>query len=204
MSLALILALAACGGEQPAPAAAPPTASAPPSASAPKPAALPERFELGRAPTDAEVAAWDIDVDATWAGLPAGKGTVAEGKALYAIKCAFCHNVDAKGGEGFVGPRLVATEPMEGLHLDYKAPRAIGNWWPHASTVFDYVRRAMPQNAPGSLTADETYALSAFLLAENGILPADGSLDQDSIKQVVMPTRYKFLPDDRLSTSSFR
>lgn len=163
-----------------------------------------ERFGLGRSATEAEIAAWDIDVDASFSGLPSGRGTVEDGRALFAQKCAACHGPDAKSGQGWIGPRLIATEPLSGFENDYKLPRSIGNWWPYASTLFDYVRRAMPQTAPGSLTADETYALVAFLLAENGAVGAEFIADQDSIRTVKMPTQVEFVRDDRESTTSFR
>jgi len=192
--IALMLACAT-----PAPEAAPePVAIASP------PPALPERYELGRAATPEEIAAWDRDVDSSWTGLPAGRGTVAEGKALYAAKCLMCHGPDAKGGQGWLGPNLVAKEPTSGFAADYHPPRTVGNYWPYASTVFDYIYRSMPQTAPASLTADETYALVAFVFAENGIVAADATLDQDSIKQVVMPVQEKFVEDDRLGTNQFR
>ena len=165
----------------------------------------PERYDLGRPATAEEIAAWDLDVDASWAGLPAGHGTVAEGATLYAQRCAACHGPEGEGGTGFVGPRLVATVPkVEELARDWKAPRAVGNWWAYTSTLFDYVRRAMPQSAPGTLTADETYALVAWLLARNGALPTDATLDDRSIREVVMPSGVRFTADDRLSTSEFR
>jgi mono/diheme cytochrome c family protein len=168
------------------------------------PAAYPTSFDLGRAPTTDELAAWDHEVNANWDGLPDGHGTVTEGKALYAQKCIACHGPDLKGGEGWIGPKLVATEPLEGFEKDYKIPRSIGNWWPHASTLFDYVHRVMPQNAPGSLTADQTYALVAFLLAENKVVGADFVADPTTLKQVKMPTKVKFVRDDRESTTTFR
>lgn len=177
------------------------TAAAPPSSGAPP---LPASFGLGRAATPEQIAAWDVEVSPSWAGLPPGRGSVVEGKPLWMSKCAACHAPDAKGGEGWVGPKLIATEPLEGFEKDWKLPRSIGNWWPHASTLWDYVHRSMPQTAPGSLTANETYALVAFLLAENKVVPADFVADQDTIKTVQMPTKVRFVPDDRESTPSFR
>lgn len=187
--------------EAPGPAA--PTA-APKSEIAKKTEAFPARFELGRAATAEEVAAWDKEVDPSWNGLPPGRGSVAEGKALYAVKCAFCHNVDLKGGEGFTGPRLVATEPHEGFGASYSLPRTVGNYWPHASSVYDYIYRSMPQNAPGSLSPDETYALLAYVLSESGVVPADFVADQDSVKGIAMPVKARFVMDDRESVNSFR
>ncbi|MEQ1571128.1 MAG: cytochrome c, partial [Myxococcota bacterium] len=172
--------------------------------SAPAPAPLPERFALGRPATPEEIAALDLDVNASWDGLPPGKGSVAEGEQLFATKCMVCHAPDAKGGKGWLGPQLVGTEPLSGFEKDWHLPKVIGTWWPHASTVFDYTRRSMPQNAPGSLTVNETYALTAFLLARNNAVPADFVADQDTLKTVKMPTRVTFVPDDRESTPTFR
>jgi S-disulfanyl-L-cysteine oxidoreductase SoxD len=207
----MILFLWACGTprapESPEAGASPTPATIAPGASAPAATAsvaLPDRFDLGRPPTPEEVAAVDIDVNASWEGLPPGRGTVEEGRALYSTQCAACHGPDAKGGKGLLGPQLVATEPLEGFEKDPKAPRVIGTWWPYASTLFDYVRRAMPQTAPGSLTDDQTYALVAFLLAENQAVPPDFVADQDSIKGVEMPTKVRFVRDDRESTNQFR
>lgn len=203
--IALALLLTGCGEP-----AAPPTPSqaselhkapAKPAAQTP---ALDGPTGLGRAPTPEEIAAWDIDVSPSWEGLPPGRGTPAEGARLFTAKCAACHGTDARGGQGFLGPNLVATEPLEGFGGDWHLPRVIGNWWPHASTLFDYVRRAMPQTAPGSLTSDETYALVAWLLAENGVVAKDFVLDEQSIKTVKMPTRVRFVPDDRETTAAFR
>lgn len=199
----IALLLAACGTDAPAPAAGTAGASGE-TVSVGTPAPLPERYGLGTPATPDEIAAWDRDVDPSWNGLPDGKGTVAEGRALYAVKCLMCHGPDAKGGQGWLGPNLVSPEPTSNFGADYHPPRTVGNYWPYASTVFDYIYRSMPQTAPASLTPDETYALVAFVLAENQILPADGSLDQDSIKKVVMPVKDKFVEDDRLGTTSFR
>lgn len=196
----IALWLAACGSEPPT--AAPGAVGA---AEGPRStAALPDRFDLGRPAPAERIAEWDIDVGPAGAEFPPGQGTVADGKALYAGKCAACHGADAIGGPGFLGPRLVATEPLDGFEKDWHLPKAIGNWWPYATTLFDYTRRAMPQTAPGSLTADETYALVAFLLAENRAVPADFVADADSIRGVKMPTRVRFVPDDRETTNQFR
>jgi mono/diheme cytochrome c family protein len=181
--------------EPPAPAETVPTA---------KTAELPESFGLGKPATAEQIAALDVEVSASWAGLPAGRGSVDEGKKLYAQKCAACHAPDAKGGEGWIGPKLVATEPLSGFEKDWKTPKSIGNWWPHASTLWDYVHRSMPQTAPGSLTADETYALVAYLLAENKAVPGDFVADPESLKAVKMPTQVRFVPDDREKTAEFR
>ncbi len=156
---------------------------------------------LGKAATPEEIAAWDIDVDPSGHGLPPGKGTVEEGRALYATQCIACHGPK---GEGGVGPKLIGAEPKTGFADDWKIPKTIGNWWPYATTVYDYIHRAMPQHAPGSMTPDQTYALTAFLLAENGAVPADFVATAESLPKVKMPTIVQFIPDDREGTTEFR
>lgn len=189
MRTAWMALLVACGS--PARPAVPP-ADAPPA---------PTVLGLGRdAPADL-LRAWDRDVDPTGAGLPPGSGTAALGRELYARKCAACHG---RAGEGASAPILIATEPKSGFAEDYKLPRTMGNWWPHATTAFDYIQRAMPQNAPGSLPADEVYALVAFLLAENAVVSQDFVADAASLPQVRMPTRVEFVDDDRDEAVEFR
>lgn len=192
--------LVGCGATQPG--TSPGVDRAPPPQATLPTATLPTG--LGRAPTPEEIAAWDIDVGPSWQGLPTGRGTAADGERLYTAKCAACHGPDAQGGQGLLGPNLVASEPRGGFGDDWHQPRAIGNWWPYASTLFDYIRRAMPQTAPGSLTADETYALVAFLMFRNGIIGADVVLDQETLKAVQMTTEVHFVRDDRETTSTFR
>lgn len=159
----------------------------------------PERFGIGRPATADEIAAWDIDVMPDGTGLPPGSGSVAEGEVIYAAKCAVCH-----GKTGVEGPndRLIVyskDEPFpDAADADTWQHRIIGNYWPYATTLFDYIRRSMPQNLPGSLTDDEVYALSAFLLHRNHLLPADATLDAESLAAIVMPGRDRFVPDDRL------
>jgi cytochrome c len=158
-----------------------------------------ETFGLGRAATATEVAARDVDVGPSGAGLPAGHGSVAEGATIFAAKCASCHGAR---GEGMppAYPPIVGRDPTgEGFPFDKdaKLARTIGNYWPYATTVFDYVRRAMPHNAPGSLTDSESYALTAWLLSANGVVPATTVLDSASLVAVKMPYVSKFVPDDR-------
>lgn len=158
----------------------------------------PETFGIGRTATAEEIAAWDIDIKPDGAGLPAGSGTVAAGEALYVAQCAVCH-----GKEGIGGPndRLVVHSTDEGFpdasNVDTWQHRTIGNYWPYATTLFDYIRRSMPMNLPGSLHADEVYALTAYLLYLNHIVAADTELDADSLARVEMPARDRFVPDDR-------
>lgn len=161
-------------------------------------AAWPESFGIGRDATAAEIAAWDRDVRPDGHGLPAGSGTVEEGELIYAAKCAVCH-----GKTGVEGPndRLV-RHPGEGFPDGGSAEswtgRTIGNYWPYATTVFDYILRSMPQNIPGSLADNEVYALTAYLLWRNGIVAEDTRLDARALAAVKMPARDEFHADDRL------
>jgi S-disulfanyl-L-cysteine oxidoreductase SoxD len=153
----------------------------------------PDRFGIGRAATPDEIAARDIDIMPDGHGLPPGRGTPSQGAAVYAAKCARCHGATGREGPNDV---LVGREPRQGFGFsrDPKLTRTIGNYWPHASTVFDYVRRAMPPDAPGSLTNDEVYALVAHLFHLNELVAADAVLDATSLPKVVMPARDRFVP----------
>jgi mono/diheme cytochrome c family protein len=154
----------------------------------------PKQFGLG-APA-ANVAAMDIDVSPNGAGLPAGSGTPEQGATVYAKACASCHGPNGEGQGPY--PKLVGGPRGDfNFASDFKIPRTIGNYWPYATTVFDYVRRAMPQLTPGSLTADETYAVTAYLLQRDGIIPAGTVLDAKSLPQIHMPARERFVEDDR-------
>ena len=151
---------------------------------------------IGRAATADEIKKLDIDVMPDGRGLPPGSGTVAEGAKIYAEKCASCHG---KNGEGASFERLVATDA--GTNFDFatnpKLPRAVGNYWPYASTLYDYTYRAMPFMQPGTLTADETYSLVAFVLALNKIVPDDAVMDANTLPKVKMPARDRFVIDNR-------
>lgn len=156
------------------------------------------RYALGRSPSDAELSAIDTDVGSDGIELPPGSGTVAGGAALYAAQCASCHGTN---GEGIApNPALIGRDSAaEGFRFgtDPRLVKTIGNYWPYATTLFDYVKRAMPLAAPGSLRDDEVYALTAYLLAENGVIARDASLDAASLRLVRMPYRDRFVPDDR-------
>jgi S-disulfanyl-L-cysteine oxidoreductase SoxD len=156
--------------------------------------APPERFAFGTAADPARIALWDVDVRPDGTGLPEGSGTVEAGAAVYRATCAGCHGAE---GEGGAATRLVDTRPWE----DWPASRSVGNYWPYATTLFDYIVRAMPQNAPGSLSADETYAVIAYVLHLNGIVPADAVMSRTTLPAVVMPARDRFVPDNRLESN---
>lgn len=158
-----------------------------------------KRYGFGRKVSAAEIAKWNTDVGPDGAELPAGKGSVAEGEKLYMAQCMMCHN---RNGEGLppLYPAIIGRdEKAEGFHFasDPKLVKTIGNYWSHATTVFDYVRRAMPLTAPGSLTDSQVYALTAYLLSANKVIPADAVLDAEALKAVKMPYADKFVPDDR-------
>ncbi len=155
-------------------------------------------YALGRSASAADIAAWDHDVAGTGEGLPAGRGTVAEGEALYAAQCASCHGAT---GEGMppAYPALVSRSPNGEFTFatDPKAVKAIGNYWSHAPSLFDYIKRAMPLTAPGSLSDDQVYALTAYLLAVNTVIPRTATLDAAALRAVKMPAADRFVPDDR-------
>lgn len=165
--------------------------------------AMPARQELGRVASPEEIAAWDIDVNPKGEGLPPGSGTHASGAAVYAARCATCHGTK---GEGLPpNPRLIGREPRNFSFADDRSlVKTVGNFWPYATTLFDYTRRAMPQTAPGSLTPDETYGVVAWLLAENEIISRDLVIDATSLPKVTMPARDRFVRDDRTGGAGFR
>lgn len=161
-------------------------------------------YGLGHPASTTEIAALDIDVNPAGVGLPPGQGTSATGEPTYAAKCAACHG---PAGEGIApSPRLVGNDPAAGFAFasDAKALKTIGNYWPYATTLYDYVHRAMPLTAPGSLTPDETYGLVAFLLSRNGIIPATMVIDAKSLPGIVMPARRYFVRDNRTGGRTFR
>ncbi|HJU72955.1 MAG TPA: cytochrome c [Gemmatimonadaceae bacterium] len=160
-------------------------------------AAAPARLALGRAPQQDEVAAWDLDVNPDGVGLPSGRASAADGAPVYAAKCAVCHGPK---GEGVApNPPIVGREPRDGFPFAQSLShvKTVGNYWPYATTVYDYLRRAMPQDKPGSLTPNELYALTAWILAENEIIPRDQVLDSLSLPKVKMPARDRFVRDNR-------
>jgi len=158
----------------------------------------PSRFGFGRSATEAEVKAWDIDVMPDGKGLPPGSGTVAKGAAIYAAQCAVCHGPEGKGGQY---DALVGREPSEGFPFGRDpallSRRTIGNYWPYATTLYDYINRAMPQAVPGSLTPDDVYSLVAYLLFLNRIVPANAVMDARTLPRVEMPARKRFVQDNR-------
>ena len=146
-----------------------------------------ERYDFGRVATPEEIKGWDIDISPDGAGLPPGRGDVRLGETIFAAKCASCHG---PRGEGKPMDRLVGGA---GTLRDKKPQKTIGSFWPYATTLFDYVRRAMPLSAPQSLTPDEVYAVSAYVLFLNGIVSQDATLDADTLARIKMPNRDGFV-----------
>jgi cytochrome c len=144
---------------------------------------------FGRTPTPAEIKLWDIDVRPDGAGLPDGHGTVTAGEALFADNCSGCHGDKGQGG---IKDRLVGGQ---GTLTTDQPIKTVGSFWPYATTLYDYVRRAMPYQAPGSLSNDDYYSLVAYLLHLNGIVPSDAKLDKQSLPKVRMPNRDGFIPE---------
>ncbi len=148
-------------------------------------------YGLGRAATDEEIRAWNIDVSPTGEGLPPGQGTAKQGAQVFAAKCAMCH-----GPTGTEGPkdRLVGGQ---GTLTTGKPIKTIGSYWPYATTLYDFINRAMPFNAPGSLNPDEIYSVIAWLLFQNGIIKEEAVIDARTLPQIQMPNRNGFIPDPR-------
>ena len=149
------------------------------------------RYGIGQPATAAEIAGWNIDVGRDGSNLPKGSGSVNHGREVFAQQCASCHG---DNGEGGLGDRLVGGQGTIGTA---KPIRTVGSFWPYASTLFDYIRRAMPQNAPQSLSDEDVYAVSAYLLNLNGLVGADATLDAKSLAAIKMPNRDKFVGDAR-------
>src|SRR3979490_1043733 len=148
-------------------------------------------FGIGRAATPAEIAGWNIDIDREGHNLPPGSGSVSHGHEVFDQQCAACHGAK---GEGGLGDQLVGGQ---GRIATPKPVRTVGSYWPYAPTLFDYIRRAMPQNAPQSLSNEDVYAVSAYILNLNGLLPADALLDAKALAAIRMPNRDAFVADPR-------
>jgi cytochrome c len=154
-------------------------------------AAAAEGLNLGKPIDPADIAMWDISIQADGTGLPPGAGTPAQGAGIFAEKCAQCHGPDGKGGvAGVNASPLVGGGPI----TDISAPmKTIANFWPFATTLFDYIRRAMPWQQPVTLTNDEVYALTAFILAQNKLIGENDMMNVQTLPKVQMPNRDGFI-----------
>ena len=163
----------------------------------------PETFGIGRTATAAEIAAWDIDIMPDGTGLPPGSGTVAQGRVLYAAQCAVCH-----GPTGVEGPYNVLVGRVANDAFPFGNDRSvrstIGNYWPYATTVYDYINRTMPFEARGNLQPDEIYSLVAALLHMNGIIGEDDVMNAETVPEVRMPARDRFVRDNRTGGAEIR
>ena len=153
-------------------------------------------YHLGRTPMQEEIRAWDISISPRGEGLPPGSGMAKEGAKLYAQPCAECHGQDATQSETSAAARRAAPALVGGQGtLNTANPvRTIGSFWPFATTVWDYINRTMPLFAEGSLSADEVYAVTAFLLFRNGIIRESDVMDARTLPKVLMPNRDGFVP----------
>ena len=155
------------------------------------PAALAQAPQFGQPIELTDIAAWDISIGPDGAGLPPGRGTAIEGEAIYVAKCQACH------GEKGIGPSVALAGALVGgmgtLAPDKTPIKTVGSYWPYATTLFDYVRRAMPFQEPKSLTPDEVYAVTAYILDLNGIVGSNDVIDAQSLPKVRMPNRDGFI-----------
>ena len=146
--------------------------------------------QFGQPITPSDVALWDISIGPDGAGLPPGQGTAAQGETVYLAQCQACHGEKGVGrpNDALVGGSLVPGKPPV---------KTVGNYWPYATTLFDYIRRAMPFQETKSLTNDEVYAVSAYILHLNGVVGREDVLDAQTVAKVKMPNRDGFIPFPR-------
>lgn len=157
--------------------------------------ALAEKFGLGRPALPEEIAAWDLDVRPDGRGLPHGRGDVLTGEAVFAEKCALCHGDFAEGVGNW--PKLAGGE---GTLADEDPLKTVGSYWPHLSTVWDYVNRSMPFGQAQTLTSDEVYAITAYILYSNYLVDDDFELSHENFLDVELPNADGFIIDDRAET----
>src|SRR5436190_4688119 len=148
-------------------------------------------YGLGRTPTAEQIKAWDVTIPWDGAGLPPGSGTAALGKAIFTERCASCH------GENGQDPKYGALVGGRGTLNTAKPVLTIGSFWAHAPTLWSYINRAQPIDEPGSLTLEQVYAVTAYLLHLNGIIGEDDVMDARTLPQVRMPNREGFVLDPR-------
>ena len=155
---------------------------------------------LGRPISEVDITPWNIDIRTSdGRGLPPGRGSVAQGKSVYEAKCIECHGAEAKGGSVY--------GPMVGGIGSFTTDRRVvtpGSMYPYAPILFDYIRRTMPMDKPQTMTNDDIYAVSAYLLHLNGLVPAEAVMDATTMPKVQMPNRDGFIADDRPDTRAVR
>ncbi|WP_341233581.1 c-type cytochrome [uncultured Sulfitobacter sp.] len=157
--------------------------------------AVAQTYGLGRAALPEEIAAWNLDVHPDGTGLPEGQGDAIVGEEIFAAKCAACHGDFAEGIGNW--PKLAGGMDT----LDHEDPlKTVGSYWPYLSTSFDYIRRSMPYGNAGTLTADETYAIVAYILYSNDLIEDDFVLSKETFLDVKMPNADGFILDDRMET----
>jgi mono/diheme cytochrome c family protein len=152
-------------------------------------AARAESPHLGKPISQGDLAEWDINILPDGTNLPPGSGKAAEGAKIFAEKCVFCHGDSGQGGRA---ARLIGGPAKASLD----GGKTIANYWPYATTLFDFIRRAMPMDAPATLSDDELYAVSAYVLYMNRIVGLDDPLDADSLPRIRMPNRDGFIGID--------
>ncbi|WP_428277096.1 c-type cytochrome [Candidatus Palauibacter sp.] len=161
-------------------------------------------YGFGTPATESQIAAWDIDIGPDGAGLPSGQGSVAEGLDVWVRhRCILCH-----GPTGREGPNDIITGRIPGDEFPFANDRSlrstVGNYWPYATTLFDYTRRAMPFDLPGTMTDEEVYAVVGAMLYFNDLLPADAVVDSAMVVDTRMPARDRFVPDNRTGGPTIR
>jgi S-disulfanyl-L-cysteine oxidoreductase SoxD len=160
----------------------------------------PNTFQFGQPATEQDIAAIAIAIPTDGKGLPPGRGDYARGKQVYETACAACHGADLMGVANIPNMPTGASLRLIGGRGTLTSPKAVAtveSYWPYATTLFDYVRRAMPFTAPGSLSADEIYAVCAYILAEAKIIDKATVIDAQTLPRVEMPNRNGFIPDPR-------
>jgi len=150
-----------------------------------------KKYDLGTPATQAQIEGWNIDVFANGRNLPDGSGTVMAGRDIYNQQCLSCHGAK---GEGGIGNRLAGGI---GTLADDKPIKTVGSYWPYAPTLFDYIRRTMPMTAPQSLTNDQVYAVTGYVLFLNGLVKEDVTIKAKTLANLAMPNRDGFVPDPR-------
>ena len=149
------------------------------------------KYGVGRAPTSDELRQWRSSIAPDGTGLPPGSGTAVQGREFYANRCSRCHGANGEGRD---------SVPLAGGQDTLKNPKplkTVGSFWPYATTVFDYIHRAMPFDRPGTLTVDQVYSLTAYVLFLNGLVPESAVIDAKTLPKVEMPNRRGFVADPR-------